>query len=51
MITNYPIYARHYKYLVELTTNIETKKIPIIMNICLSRKSSMIVKAHMDIVG
>ena len=51
MITNYPIYVRLYRYLVELTISIEIKKILIIMNIYLSKKSSMIVKAHMDIVG
>ena len=51
MITNYPIYVRLYRYRVELTTNIVIQKILIIMNIYLSKKSSMIVKAHMDIVG
>ena len=51
MNTNYPIYVRLYQYLVELTISIETKKILITMNICLSKKSSMIAKAHMDIVG
>ena len=51
MITNYPTYVRLYRYLEELTTNIETKKILIIMNTYLLKKSLMKAKAHMDIVG